>query len=207
MFVHGHNSRGPRKEPSEASLCGCGCGGFASPGKRFIYTHHLRGQKRSPETIEKLRAAKRGALNPAFGKPAPNRKERSPRQACACQCGQLAASGRRYISGHNTRGTRYARYRGWYSYHGYIKVDARDHPFGDRDGYVLEHRLVVESHLRDTDPGSPYLLKLGEKLYLRPEIVVHHIDGVKDNNEISNLRPLTNSEHTTLHHAQGDIRG
>jgi hypothetical protein len=90
-------------------------------------------------------------------------------------------------------------------YHGYVKVDARDHPFSDRDGYVLEHRLVAEEHLRDTNPSSPYLMQLGYKLYLRPEIVVHHIDGVKDNNDRSNLLPLTNSEHTALHHAQGDI--
>lgn len=91
-------------------------------------------------------------------------------------------------------------------YQGYIKVDARDHPFSDRDGYVYEHRLVVEEALRDEDPDSPHLIRLGNKLYLRPETVVHHVDGTKDNNDRSNLLPLTNSEHTALHHAQGDIR-
>jgi len=46
---------------------------------------------------------------------------------------------------------------------------------------------------------------LGNNLYLRPEILVHHIDGTKDNNERANLVPLTVDEHTSLHHAQGDI--
>lgn len=97
------------------------------------------------------------------------------------------------------------RYRGWMYWHGYIQVDARDHPFADRDGYVLEHRLVVEEHLRVSDPASPYLITLGYKRYLNPDIVVHHIDGAKDNNELDNLMPLTTEEHTLLHHAQGDI--
>lgn len=205
QFVRGHNARLPRKERPAAVPCACGCGEFALPGKRYVYTHHLRGQKRSPETVAKIRVAKLGSLNPAYGKPARNRKPPRPLTDCACQCGRVAPRGRRYITGHNSRGVRSARYRGWIRFQGYIKIDARDHPFSDRDGYVLEHRLVAEEHLRDEDPGGPYLVRLGNKLYLRPEIVVHHIDGVKDNNDRANLMPMTRKEHTALHHAQGDI--
>ena len=98
-----------------------------------------------------------------------------------------------------------AKYRGWYMDKGYVQIEAKDHPFAI-DGYVREHRLVVEQHLRETDPASTYLAKLGYQLYLRPDILVHHVDGVKDNNEIENLVPLTVDEHTRLHHQQGDIR-
>ena len=49
---------------------------------------------------------------------------------------------------------------------------------------IDEHRLVMEIHL-------------GRKL-TRQE-VVHHIDGVKQNNELSNLELMSLSNHTTLH--------
>lgn len=107
--------------------------------------------------------------------------------------------GRRFISGHNTRGTRMRRYRGFMQWHGYIKLDARDHPYADRDGYVLEHRLVLEESLRVEEPGSEYLHMLGHRLYLRPEIIVHHIDGSRDCNERSNLLALTREDHAQLH--------
>jgi hypothetical protein len=35
--------------------------------------------------------------------------------------------------------------------------------------------------------------------YLKPGEVVHHIDGDKTNNDISNLMLLTNSDHMKLH--------
>lgn len=152
-----------------------------------------------------MRAGKLGELNPMFGKVAHNRKEPVTPHPCACACGELATAGRRYVTGHNSRGVRMERYRGWMRWHGYIQVDARDHPFSDKSGFVLEHRLVVEERLQQDDPASPLLVTLGYRRYLRPDIVVHHIDGVKDNNEWGNLMPLTSEEHTRLHHEQGDI--
>lgn len=49
----------------------------------------------------------------------------------------------------------------------------RDHPNATRNGYVAEHRLVMEE-------------KLGRLLL--PEEVVHHIDGDPQNNDPSNLQ-------------------
>lgn len=54
-----------------------------------------------------------------------------------------------------------------------------------------EHRVVVEAHL-----GRP----------LRSDEIVHHIDGNKRNNDISNLAVMTQSEHIKLHLRQGDLR-
>ena len=51
-------------------------------------------------------------------------------------------------------------------------------------GYVAEHVLIMEQHI-----GR----------YLEPDEVVHHIDGDKLNNVISNLQLLTRKEHAHLH--------
>jgi len=39
---------------------------------------------------------------------------------------------------------------------------------------------------------------------LNRDEAVHHIDGNRDNNDIDNLRLMTNSEHAKLHYQQGD---
>lgn len=51
---------------------------------------------------------------------------------------------------------------------------------------VYEHREIVEKHL-------------GRKLLKFPQEIVHHIDGNKLNNHISNLEVMSASEHTKLH--------
>ena len=83
---------------------------------------------------------------------------------------------------------------------GYIYKYAPDHPFSS-NGYVFEHRLAAEDKLRSTDPESVFLVRLGDRKYLRPEISVHHIDGDKTNNTPDNLMVVTNSEHQKIHAA------
>ena len=68
---------------------------------------------------------------------------------------------------------------------GYSKIMAKGHLNADRDGYVFEHRLVMEK-------------KLGR--YLTKKEVVHHIDGNPRNNRILNLRLFKSvGEHTSFH--------
>ncbi len=84
---------------------------------------------------------------------------------------------------------------------GYVKIFQGDeHPFTDSAGYVFEHRLNVESHLRKTDPTSKFLVEVKGNLFLSPTAVVHHKDRNKQNNDISNLEPFSShSEHLSSH--------
>jgi hypothetical protein len=87
---------------------------------------------------------------------------------------------------------------------GYVSLWVTEHPFAANasrtGGYILEHRLVMEEHLRKTDPTSPYLVEVDGRLYLPRGIEVHHRNGVKTDNRIENLQAMTRSEHTA-HHA------
>ena len=65
--------------------------------------------------------------------------------------------------------------------HGYVLVKANDHPYRNAQGYVREHRLVMER-------------KLGR--YLLPHEVVDHRDEDTGNNQEGNLRLFaSNAEH------------
>ena len=81
---------------------------------------------------------------------------------------------------------------------GYVYQRAYGHPFSS-NGYVLQHRLIVEKWLVATEPGSPFLVEVGGRLVLSPDIEVHHKDEVRDHNAIENLECLTRAEHHRLH--------
>ena len=67
---------------------------------------------------------------------------------------------------------------------GYVSVYVPGHPGANREGYMMEHHLVMEKHLgRHLAPGE----------------VVHHINKVKSDNRIENLQVMTASEHMRLH--------
>lgn len=67
---------------------------------------------------------------------------------------------------------------------GYILIYQPAHPYHDKDGYVREHRLVMEK-------------EIGR--YLDPKEVIHHINGIKNDNRKENLRLFSNSSGHTKH--------
>jgi len=68
---------------------------------------------------------------------------------------------------------------------GYVLIRAIDHPNRNKQGYVPEHRLVMEKHL-----GR----------YLHPKEVVHHINEIVNDNRLENLQLFKNNgEHISYH--------
>ena len=68
---------------------------------------------------------------------------------------------------------------------GYILILKPEHPFCTKNGYVFEHRLVMEKHL-----GR----------YLKQKEVIHHINGNRSDNRIENLQLTNKKDHTSKHH-------
>jgi len=75
---------------------------------------------------------------------------------------------------------------GQYLCHGYIYIFKPEHPFCNSKGYVCEHRLVKEKQLRR---------------YLKPQEIIHHLNGVRDDNNPKNLKLFPNENaHQKFHH-------
>ena len=68
--------------------------------------------------------------------------------------------------------------------HGYWLVLMPEHSRANLNGYVFEHRLVMENYL-----GR----------FLEKTEIVHHIDFNPENNNINNLALVTVKEHMKLH--------
>lgn len=125
----------------------------------------------------------------------------NPSGLCWCGCGQLTPIATknsakrgyyigqhvRYINGHQTkRGAENPRWKGGRFIHktGYVYIHKPEHPSSNRDGYVLEHRYVMEA-------------QIGRYLYAHEH--VHHINGDKADNRLENLVVLTKKAHHKLH--------
>lgn len=81
------------------------------------------------------------------------------------------------------RGERSGRWKGgrFKNDGGYYMILAKEHPYANALGYVREHRLIMEKYL-----GR----------YLLPHEVIDHINGIKVDNRLENLRIVTASQNT-----------
>lgn len=73
------------------------------------------------------------------------------------------------------------------------------HPYANKHGRVLEHRLLVEQNYKQFD--FKYFEKIDNEIVLKKSIAIHHIDFDHNNNKIENLMPVTKSEHRIIHNA------
>jgi len=109
---------------------------------------------------------------------------------CSCGCNEFIHSinklGKpaRFKNHHNSNNPEtHAHWKGGriINSQGYVLIYKPKHPFCTRDGYVREHRLVMEEHI-----GR----------YLEPNEIVHHKNGNIKDNRIENLELYkTNSSH------------
>lgn len=67
---------------------------------------------------------------------------------------------------------------------GYNTVYCPQHPKCTKDGYVMEHVLIMEKHI-----GR----------HLEKDEVVHHINHIRNDNRLENLQLMTFKEHASLH--------
>ena len=156
----------------------------APEGKSYVRGHGSR-----MASYREARAAKRMKIEPV-----------NPSGLCMCGCGQPVpratadkpTRGYRkgdfvtYLSGHATKtgsgnpGWKGGRTIRW----GYAYAVAHGHPKADKDGYVLEHRLVVEKR---------------EGRFLERDEHVHHINRNKLDNRPENLMIMSKHDHHMEH--------
>lgn len=85
--------------------------------------------------------------------------------------------------------------------HGYWSILNREHPHADQDGYIREHRYLIEQYLLSTNPSHPAIVDG----ILSKKYTVHHINGKKDDNRLENLELMEKHKHHSWLHYKQDI--
>lgn len=125
-------------------------------------------QQMSDETRKKISESKKGRVSPMLGK---HHSEEARRKLSAARTGKYRSPSE--YGGHKKLRC-----------DGYICVYCPNHIRATKEGYVMEHHLVMEKHIGRT---------------LRDDEVVHHINRIRSDNRIENLALMTFTEHAKLH--------
>ena len=119
---------------------------------------------------------------------------------CSRECHYEAK--RQYMKGYKNHqyGLRKEKNASWkggkkLSRYGYMRVLMPEHPFAEKDGTILEHRLVAEQHLL-TDENS---IEINGKKYLSPDYIVHHKNHNRLDNRPENLEIMKKGKHSSMH--------
>lgn len=129
-----------------------------------------------------------------------------PSGLCECGCGKQTTIAKRSRPDHNEytghpkrwvwghygrallakRGTDHPRWGGgrYAARDGYVLIYKPDHPTAKKDGYIFEHRYVYE---------------MTRGVLLPRNAIVHHINGIKDDNRPENLIVATRAHHSKVH--------
>lgn len=75
-------------------------------------------------------------------------------------------------------------------HNGYVRIYFPSHPKSDKRGWILEHDLIMECNI-----GR----------WLDKDEVVHHKNGIKDDNRLENLELMKRSEHMKLHMKKKEV--
>lgn len=114
--------------------------------------------------------------------------------SCSCGCGitlqreqgTLRRFPRPFVQGHQFRGALNVNWKGGKRCsNGYCLILNPTHPNADKKGYVREHVLVMSTVLQRK---------------IEPFEVVHHINGITNDNRPENLAIMTRPAHAAHHH-------
>lgn len=113
---------------------------------------------------------------------------------CSCGCGtsifrdkyEIKRHPKSFVNGHSFYRERNCNWKGGIRRaSGYIHILSPSHPNAAKNGYVREHILVMSRKI-----NRP----------IEKDEVVHHINGIKDDNRIENLILMKRTDHTSHHH-------
>jgi hypothetical protein len=129
----------------------------------------LKGQKRTSEQIKRISEGVRKAI--ANRTPEQMEVERQRRKKIGI-----------YVRSLNRKGPNHPSWRGgrYIGKDGYVRILMREHPNANKDGYVLEHRIIMEKTINR---------------YLNRNEEVHHKNGIKSDNRPENLEVLIKKMH------------
>lgn len=153
-----------------------------------------KGIKHTKKAIAKMRLAKLGKFVSEETREKIGNASRGRKHSDGAKK-KMSLSALRYISKHpRPSGNKNPNWKGgkYKTAHGYINICLPNHPYTNAGSYVFEHRLIMEKHI-----GR----------YLKPEESMHHVNGIKDDNRIENLKLFISESEHQKHHAKLKKRG